>query len=311
MRNAQELVELLRVLGDPTRLRLLVALRQGELTVGEITRVTGLSQPRVSRHLKLLCDARVLQRTRDQNEVYYRATIDEDRRPLVREALGCLRDDEPEIAQDRRRLTEILESRQTRARELLSELGVRPLNAETITQVGATVERLLKGRLPEAASGDAPLGDLLDVGTGTGSMLRLLAPRAKRTVAVDRSREMRLVARARVSFEGLTNCTVQDGDMYSLSFPQKSFDIVTMDRVLGTAERPEDAVEQAALVLKNDGHLLVIETEGSPVNEEKLDAWVRQAGLSPVEVSHGSRGEALVALATRSAPVSGHTGDGR
>ena len=90
MRHTHDLVELLRSLGDPTRLRLLAALEQGELTVGEITRVTGLSQPRVSRHLKLLCNARVLQRTRDQNEVYYRATIDEDRRALVREALGCL-----------------------------------------------------------------------------------------------------------------------------------------------------------------------------------------------------------------------------
>ncbi len=311
MRNTQELVELLRVLGDPTRLRLLVALRQGELTVGEITRVTGLSQPRVSRHLKLLCDARVLQRTRDQNEVYYRATVDEDRRALVREALGCLRDDDPEIAQDRRRLSEILQHRQTRARELLRQLGVLPLNAADITEVGATVEKLLKGRRAAAAPEDAPLGDLLDVGTGTGSMLRLLAPHAKRTVAVDRSREMRLVARARVSLEGLTNCTVQDGDMYSLSFPQQSFDIVTMDRVLGTADRPEEAVRQAALVLKSDGHLLVIETQGSPVNEEKLSAWVKQAGLTPVEVSHGSRGAVMVALATRSAPVSGHTGNGR
>lgn len=303
MQNAHELAELLRILGDPTRLRLLVALKQGELTVGEITRVTGLSQPRVSRHLKLLCDARLLQRTRDQNEVYYRATIDEDRRALVREALDCLPDDDPEIAHDRQRLTTILDSRQTRARELLSELGVRPLSPATITEVEATVEKLLQDRLPETAHEQAPLGDLLDVGTGTGSMLQLLAPRAKRTVAVDRSRDMRLVARARVSFEGLTNCTVQNGDMYSLSFPPKSFDIVTMDRVLGTADRPEDAVKQAALVLKNDGHLLVIETPGSPVNEEKLDAWVRQAGLTPVEVNHGSRGAALVALATRSSPA--------
>jgi len=303
MRHTHDLVELLRSLGDPIRLRLLAALEQGELTVGEITRVTGLSQPRVSRHLKLLCNARVLQRTRDQNEVYYRATIDEDRRALVREALGCLPADDPEIAHDRQRLTEILAGRQARARALLNELGVRPLNAATISEVEAAVEKVLERRLPDTAPDDAPLGDLLDVGTGTGSMLRLLSPRAKRTVAVDRSREMRLVARARVSFEGLTNCTVQDGDMYSLSFPQESFDIVTMDRVLGTADRPEDAVKQAALVLKNDGHLLIIETQGSPVNEEKIDAWVKQAGLTPVEVNHGNRGTAMVALATRSAPA--------
>ena len=303
MRHTHDLVELLRSLGDPTRLRLLVALERGELAVGEITRVTGLGQPRVSRHLKILCNARVLQRTRDQNEVYYRTTINEDRRALVREALACLPADDPEIAHDRQRLTEILVGRQSRARALLDKLGVRPLNAATITEIETAVEKLLKRRLPGTAPENAPLGDLLDVGTGTGSMLRLLSPRAKRTVAVDRSREMRLVARARVSFEGLTNCTVQDGEMYSLSFPQKSFDIVTMDRVLGTADRPEDAVKQAALVLKNDGHLLVIETQGSPVNEEKLDAWVKQAGLTPVEVSHGSGGAAMVALATRSAPA--------
>jgi DNA-binding transcriptional ArsR family regulator/precorrin-6B methylase 2 len=305
MRNAQELVELLRILGDPTRLRLLVALRRGELTVGEITRVTGLSQPRVSRHLKLLCDVRVLRRTRDQNEVYYRATIDEDRRALVQETLSCLPDDDPEILQDRKRLTEILRSRQTRARELLSELGVLPLNATDISEVGATVEKLLRGRLLESTPDGAPLGDLLDVGTGTGSMLRLLARRAKRAIAVDRSRDMRLVARAQVSLEGLTNCTVRDGDMYSLNFPQNSFDIVTMDRVLGTAERPEDAIKQAASVLKNDGHLLVVETSGSTVSEEKLDVWVKQAGLTPVEVSQSSAGAALVALATRIAPAAG------
>ena len=143
------------------------------------------------------------------------------------------------------------------------------------------------------------------MGTGTGSMLRLLARRAKRAIAVDRSRDMRLVARAQVSLEGLTNCTVRDGDMYSLNFPQKSFDIVTMDRVLGTAERPEDAIKQAASVLRNDGHLLVVETSGSTVSEEKLDVWVKQAGLTPVEIGHSSAGAPLVALATRAAPVAG------
>jgi len=311
MHNAQELVELLRVLGDPTRLRLLLTLGHGELTVGEITRVTGLSQPRVSRHLKLLCDVHVLRRTRDQNEVYYRATVDEDRGRLVREALRCLPDDDPDISRDRDRLDEILENRQTRARELLGELGVSPLDAAAEEEVGTTVEKLLRARLPTTTPEGPLLGDLLDVGTGTGSMLRLLAPQARRAVAVDRSREMRLVARAQVSREGLTNCTVRDGDMYNLSFPEKSFDTVTMDRVLGTADRPQDALKQAALVLKNNGHLLVVEAPGSPINEENLGAWVTQAGLTPLEVSHGGNGAALVALARRSTTSSGHPSNGR
>ncbi len=304
MKSAQELVDLLRVLGDPTRLRIVAVLRHAELTVGELTRVTGLSQPRVSRHLKLLCDAHLLQRTRDQNEVYYRVTLDGDRRQLAQDVFDSLPGDDPEIARDLDNLNKILSKRQVRARELLADLGVSPLDTDSIREVGATVEKLLRDRIPEADVDDR-LGDVLDIGTGTGSMLRLLGPRANRAVAVDRSREMRLVARARVSLDGLTNCTVQDGDMYSLNFPRQSFDLVTMDRVLGTAERPGDAIEQAAAVLKNDGHLLVVEPAGSRVDEEKLGAWVRNAGLTPIDTSESSKGAVLVALAERQASAEG------
>ena len=304
MESIQELVDLLRVLGDPTRLRIVTVLRHAELTVGELTRVTGLSQPRVSRHLKLLCDAHVLQRTRDQNEVYYRVTVDGDRRRLTHDVFDTLPADDPEIASDLANLDTILSNRQVRARELLADLGVSPLDTDSIREVGATVEKLLRDRFPVADGGDR-LGDLLDIGTGTGSMLRLLGPRAKRAVAVDRSHEMRLVARARVSLDGLTNCTVQEGDMYSLNFPRQSFDLVTMDRVLGTAERPSEAIEQAAAVLRNDGHLLVVETIGSRVDEEKLGSWVRNAGLRPVETSESSHGAVLVTLAERNTSTEG------
>ena len=298
MKSTQELVDLLRVLGDPTRLRIVAVLRHAELTVGELTRVTGLSQPRVSRHLKLLCDAQLLQRTRDQNEVYYRVTLEGDRRRLTQDVFDSLPVSDPEITSDLESLNNILRERQVRARELLVELGVSPLDTDSIREVGATVEQLLRDRIPDAEDNNR-LGDLLDIGTGTGSMLRLLGARAKRAVAVDQSREMRLVARARVSLDGLTNCTVQEGDMYSLNFPLQSFDLVTMDRVLGTAERPDEAIEQAAAVLKNDGHLLVVETAGSRVDEKKLGAWVQNAGLTPVETAESSEGAVLVALAER------------
>jgi len=298
MRNSEELAELLRALGDPTRLRLLAGLSHGELTVGEITQVTGLSQPRVSRHLRLLCEARVLQRSRDQNHVYYRATIDEDRRGLVREALASLPKDDPIMLQDQARLTAILDSRRAQARELLREMGVHPLSPQAATEVGGTIDNLLRTHLAPATPGK-PIGDLLDVGTGTGSMLRLLAESAERAVAVDRSREMRLVARAMVLAEGFANCTVQDGDMYGLGFPAEHFDIVTMDRVLGTGHDPGQAVREAARVLKNGGHLLVVEAAGSPVGRRQLVEWMREAGLTPVEVQQTPDGTALVVLAAR------------
>lgn len=298
MKSVESLTDLLRVLGEPTRLRLLTALNHGELSVREITQVTGLSQPRVSRHLKLLCEARILKRTRDQNEVYYRTTIDDDRRALVQEVLGNLPLGDRLATRDRERLTAILDARQARAEELLTHMGVKPLGPTEIEEVGTAVESLLRAHLPERQVG-VQLGDLLDIGTGTGSMLGLLAARSRRAVAIDQSREMRLVARATVLSQGLANCTVQAGDMYDLSFPEGHFDIVTMDRVLGTANDPTEAVREAARVIRDTGHLLIVETAGPTTDDAKLAECIGDAGLALLDLRRTARGTAIVVIATR------------
>lgn len=300
MNSIAELTDLLRVLQDPTRLRLLWVLRRGELSVGEAVQVTGLSQPRISRHLKLLCDARVVRRTPDQNEVYYRAAIDHDHRDLVASVLSSLSEDDPVIARDRQRLTAILDSRQTRARALLARLGVRPLGAGDLSDVSAAIDGLLARRLPRTASGE-PLGDMLDVGTGTGSMLRLLASRARRTIAVDLSRDMRLIARATVLSSGLVNCTVRQGDMYDLEFPDGRFDLVTMDRVLGTADDPAAALGEAARVMNDGAHLLVVEPGTTAIGGNPLQRRLLRAGLSPVGSRAAARDSVQVLLAAKKA----------
>ena len=273
----------------------------GELSVGEVVQVTGLSQPRVSRHLKLLCDARVVRRTPDQNEVYYRAAIDDDRRELVAAVLSSLSDRDPVFARDRQRLNAILDSRQTRARALLDRLGVRPLDAGDISEVNAAIDAVLARRFPRSANNEL-LGDLLDVGTGTGSMLRLLASRARRAIAVDLSRDMRLIARATVLSAGLANCTVRQGDMYDLEFPDGRFDLVTMDRVLGTADDPVGALGEAARVMDEDAHLLVVETSAARVRENQLERHLLRAGLLlPVELRAAARDSVLVLLAAKGA----------
>ena len=301
MYNIVELSDLLRVLQEPTRLRLLWVLRRSELSVGEVVQITGFSQPRVSRHLRLLCDARVVRRTPDQNEVYYRAAIDHDHRDLVAAVLSSLSERDPVIARDRQRLAAILDSRQSRARALLARLGVRPLGAGDLSEVSAAIDELLDRRLPGTANGE-PLGDMLDVGTGTGSMLRLLAGRARRAVAVDLSRDMRLIARATVLSSGLVNCTVRQGDMYDLEFPDGRFDLVTMDRVLGTADDPVAALGEAARVMNDGAHLLVVESGTTAMGENRLQRRLLRAGLSPVDLRTAARDSVHVLLAAREIP---------
>ena len=298
MNTVAELTDLLRVLQDPTRLRLLWVLRRGELSVGEVVQVTGFSQPRISRHLKLLCDARVVRRTPDQKEVYYRAAIDHDHLDLVAAVLSSLSERDPVIARDRQRLTAILDSRQSRARALLARLGVRPLGAGDLSEVSAAIDDLLARRLPRTANGE-PLGDMLDVGTGTGSMLRLLASRARRTIAVDLSRDMRLIARATVLSSELVNCTVRQGDMYDLEFTDGRFDLVTMDRVLGTADDPAAALGEAARVMNDEAHLLVVEPGTAAIGGNPLERRLRRAGLSPVDLRSAARDSVQVWLAAK------------
>lgn len=299
MEDTEQLATLLRAIGDPSRLRLLHALEQGELTVSEMTEVTGLSQPRVSRHLKLLCDARLLRRARDQNQVYYRANTDEERRTLVEQTLDALSPEDPFVTQDESRLQIILDKRRARAAELLAELGIKPLDPKTADDVAATVKSLFAASLGNTALTDTSLGRLLDIGTGTGTMLHMLASFAEHVVAVDHSREMRLVARTSALTDGLANCTVQDGDMYALSFADRAFDTITMDRVLGVAGRAREAVTEAGRVLRPGGRLLIVETSLSGVDGQILVGWLRTLGLTGVEIRRSTDGLAFIALAER------------
>lgn len=299
MEDAEQLATLLRAIGDPSRLRLLHALEQGELTVSEITEITGLSQPRVSRHLKLLCDARLLRRARDQNEVYYRANTEEARRALVEHTLDALSPEDPYVTQDESRLRIILDKRRARAAELLADLGIKPMDPRTAEDVAASVKSLFAASLGTTALADASLGRLLDVGTGTGTMLHMLAPFAERVVAVDHSREMRLVARASALADGLVNCTVRDGDMYALDFADGAFDTITMDRVLGVAGHAREAVAEAARVLRPGGRLLIVETSLSGIDEQILVGWLRAMGLVGISIRHSADNLAFIALARR------------
>lgn len=266
-----QLVEQLKQLGDPSRLRLLAALSQGELTVGEMTRVTGLSQPRVSRHLRLMTEAGLLRRMPDQNQVYYRLPADSAVATLRQAVLRVLDQTQEPFAGDAKRLELILSGRRRQADELLDALGIRPLPNPAWVAVTGLIQDTL-------ASMPGKPSIAVDLGTGTGRMLPVLAAGAERVIGIDMSHDMRLVARSRALAGGLANCSVQAGDIYTLPIGDDSVDLVVMDRVVGVLERPLDALKQVHRVITRQGLLLVFEF-GDDQTEARLRSVFGQAGF--------------------------------
>jgi len=274
-----DLTGLLAALADPARLRLLRLCRRGELTVKELTAATAMSQPRVSRHLRILEEAGVLRRFREAHWVYYRLRGDGEPAALARAALARLPARDATLADDARRLDEELAAR---ARELRAAAGGDSEQALPPPD-WARLERAIRDLLrPVVAAGG--LGRLLDIGTGNARMLRLLGPGASRGIGIDRQRAMRLAARTALRDAGLEHCSVRDADMYRLPFADASFDTVCLSRVLTGAREPWAALAEAVRVLDRAGRLLVVDLlpEGMPVSAwiESLEAWLDRAGCT-------------------------------
>jgi DNA-binding transcriptional ArsR family regulator len=242
-----QMVQALKNLADPTRLRLVTLLGHGELTVGEICRVVGQSQPRVSRHLRLLTEAGFLDRFREEQRVYYRTPAAGPRAGWHNEVLGSVDPEDPALQGDRVRMALVVGDRE---RAAASELGVA--TPEELDEAGLAA--VLREEL-----GPVTLGELLDIGTGAGRLLAMLGAQATHAVGVDLSSPALRLARARLHGRALAHCEFHCGDMYALSFGAESFDTVTMGRVLAGAERPGAVVAEAARVLRRAGRVLVVE----------------------------------------------------
>ena len=281
-------VNVLRAAAEPTRLRLLALLFRAELTVGEISAIVSQSQPRVSRHLKLLCDAGLLVRLREQHWVYYRVPASGPGLEAVRQLLVLVDEADDLLARDCARMEEIIAGRAKVAQ------GADPDEASS-----AHIDALLLNEL-----GAGSLGAVVDIGTGAGRLLKVLAPRATRLVGIDSSSEALKLARTNVYDAGI-QCELQRADMYDLPFAVPTFDIAIVDRVLATAGRPVAALAEIARILKYRGRLVIIDDfdaiaaagEGNPI--ANVREWFRDAGLQCVRIRpvDTERGHHMIAVA--------------
>ena len=227
-------LDALKALAEQTRLRIVAVLRHGELTVTDLTEVLGQSQPRVSRHLKLLVDAGLVSKHREGTWVFFCLVDNRDQATALDVILGPLDDRDP--------MLEYFEQ-------------VAPLWDEERSLHAAedTVERAIL-----EAVGTQPLGCVLDLGTGTGRMLQLLARRADRAVGLDSSHSMLSVARANLE-AGNVQCELRQGDVYSPPLDRGAFDLVVIHQVLHYLDDPARAIREAARLVAVDGRLLVVD----------------------------------------------------
>jgi ubiquinone/menaquinone biosynthesis C-methylase UbiE len=294
-KDTESLVEMLRAAGDTTRLRLLLLLVEAELTVSELTQILGQSQPRVSRHLKLMCEAGLLERFKEGTWVFYRAA-DRGEAAALSRALSALCDSgaDPVLVSDRRRLSEVREARAKAAASYFKSNApdwerLRSLHAPE-REVEEAILRLL---------GQGRMESVLDAGTGTGRMLELLAPHIARGVGVDASPEMLSIARDRLAKLG-SHCQVRLGDVYRLPFIEKSFDTVLFHQVLHYLDDPASALREALRVLKPGGRILIADFAPHDLEFLRLEHAHRRLGFSGREVQNWFDSVGLKPLAEES-----------
>jgi ArsR family transcriptional regulator len=284
----EELLAALRAAAEPTRLRLLVLCAHGELTVTELTRILGQSQPRVSRHLKLLCEAGLLDRFREGSWAFYRLNRSGPASCLARQLVTACDENDPTIALDRQRLTAVKRQRADLASAYFRDNAARWDRIRSLH----IDEREVEAALVEIIAGADPR-DLLDIGTGTGRMLEVLAPRVERGLGIDQSREMLSVARVNLERAGLDNGAVRLGDMYRLALPDASFDAVVIHQVLHYADRPAAAIAEAARVLRPNGILVLVDFAPHALEYLREEHAHRRLGFADAEIAEWCRNAGL------------------
>ncbi len=288
MLGLNELVEVLKAAGETTRLRLLLLLSQADLTVSDLTEILGQSQPRVSRHLKLLLEAQLIERYQEGAWAYFRLGQDGPGAALALVLLKATSPDDATIQHDQDRLRAVKQARAKRASDYFAKSAAEWDEIRSLHVPEEKVEAALIKLV-----GDQPVDSMLDLGTGTGRILELFDGLYRKAVGVDASRDMLSVARTNLDKAGTAKASVRHGDIFNLPLDGQDFDLIAIHQVLHFLNEPQAAITEAARVLRPGGRLLIVDFAPHKLEylQEKhahmrlgfshgvVNGWLKKAGL--------------------------------
>lgn len=284
----EELLAGLRAVGERTRLRILFLLTSGELTVKELTQILNQSQPRVSRHVKLMAEAGIIERYREGAWVFLRLGDAGAPGEIAKIVARMVPADDEVVQSDLQRLERIREIRTRRALRYFDQNAERWDKIRSLHVAEIEVENAMKRLV-----GRSQIEHYLDIGTGTGRVLELFAPYAERAIGLDASHEMLAIARQRMEEAGLRHAQVRHGDLYQLPLQARTVDLITIHQVLHFLDDPGAALTEAARVLRPGGRLLIVDF--APHEQEFLreDQEHRYLGIKHEQIRRWSAGAGL------------------
>ena len=288
----EELLAGLKAVAETTRIRILFALSHGELNVTELTFILMQSQPRVSRHLKLMAEAGLISRHKEGNWVLFRLREQGRSGALARALVEMLPATDELLAADLLRLEDVRQQRQGRADEYFSTNAADWAKLRSLHVRETDVEQAMLGLLEKSR-----FENCVDLGTGTGRILELLSGRAKNLFGLDMSREMLAIARANLETNKLRHAQVRQADIYALPFADGFADLVTIHQVLHFLDDPQRALLEAARILAPKGNMLIVDFAPHDFEElrdqhahrrlgissEHMAGWMGRAGLSLIK----------------------------
>jgi len=287
----------LKAAGEPTRLRILALLAEAELTVSDLTEILRQSQPRLSRHLRLLTEAELVDRFREGSWAFFRLGERGGAAELARTLIGRLKLEDAIVLRDRERLAAVRASRAAAAQNYFRRHAAQWDRIRQLHVADTAVEAAIRGALA-----DKPIRSLLDLGTGTGRMLELFGGDIERGLGLDLSLDMLALARARLDRAGLKHCSVRHGDIYDLALPRDSFDAVIIHQVLHFLDDSARAIAEAARVLRPGGRLLVVDFAPHDLEFLREEHAHRRLGFAAETVTQWLEGAGLDVLRQETLP---------